>query len=85
MTVAVDDLAGAAEEAHDGQGGDGLAGAGLADEAHDLAFADGEVDAVDGLDDAVFGEEVRFQVPHLDQSGCFSCLNAGPARRQGRG
>ena len=38
------------QEAHDGEHGDRLAGAGLADDRHDLARVDVEIDAVDGLE-----------------------------------
>ena len=43
--------------------GDALAAAGLADEAERLAPVEVERDAVDGMDDAVAGEELGPQVP----------------------
>ena len=49
LIVPVDDRARAAEEAEHGQPERGLAAAGLADEAHDLAAADREVDAAEDL------------------------------------
>ena len=58
---AFDDLAGAAQQPHDGEGSHALAAARFPHQAHDLAFADGKVNAVDGLYHAIFGEEVRLQ------------------------
>ena len=52
---------------HDRQAGHALAAAGLADEAHDLAAVDVEVDAVDGPDDAVAGVERRPQALDLEE------------------
>ena len=54
-------------QAHDRQAGHALARAGLADDAERLALLDREADAVDGLDDAVVGAEVRPQVLDLEQ------------------
>ena len=45
------------DEAHDGEGEDGFAAAGLADDAEGLAFFEGQVDAVDGGDLALLGFE----------------------------
>src|SRR4029453_2140543 len=45
----------------------GLAAAGLADDAERLAAVDGDVDAVDGLQDAVGGGEMGFQALDLEQ------------------
>ena len=60
---AVDDAAGRRrDEAQEGEGGDALAAAALADEADGLALVEVVADAVDRLDDAVVSEEVRLQV-----------------------
>ena len=61
------DPAGLGDEAQDRQAGHALAAAGLADEAHDLAAVDVEVDAVDRPDDAVAGVERRPQALDLEQ------------------
>ena len=53
------DPAGPGDQPHDRQAGHALAAAGLADEAHDLAAIDVEVDAVDRADDAVARVERR--------------------------
>src|SRR5438046_743419 len=50
-------------------GGDRLARAGLADEPHDLAFGDLEVDAVDHPQLAAADEERRTQTPDLEELG----------------
>ena len=66
-------------EAHDREAGDALAGAGLADDAERLALLDLEADAVDGLDDAVVGAEMRAEVVDLEEGhGPFT-----PPRRVG--
>ena len=57
--AAADDPAGRIDEAEDREAGDRLARAGLADEPQHLAAADLEADAVDRLDDAPLGEEMR--------------------------
>ena len=67
-----DDLAGLdppglGDEAHDRQAGHALAAARFADEAHDLAAVDVEVDAVDGPDDAVARVERRPQALDLEE------------------
>src|SRR6476620_3025319 len=54
-------------QAHDRQAGDALAGAGLTDDPECLAFLDAEVDAVDGLDDAVVGLEVGLEVVDFEE------------------
>ena len=67
-----DDLAGVDpsrrhDEAHDRQARDALAAAGLADEAHDLAAVDVEVDAGDRPHHAVARVEARLQPAHVEQ------------------
>jgi hypothetical protein len=59
-------------EAHDRQAGDALAAAGLANDAESLAILDREADAVDGLDDAVVGAEMRLKVADLEQRHALS-------------
>src|SRR5439155_16742241 len=54
-------------QAHDRQAGDALAAAGLADDAERLALLDLEADAVDRLDDAVVGAEIRAEIVDLEQ------------------
>ena len=58
---------GPVDEAHDGQRGDALAAAGLADHAQGLAVADLEAHAVDRPDDPVLGEEVGPQALDLEK------------------
>ena len=53
------DPGGPGQKAHDRQHGDALARAALADDAHDLAGVDGEVDAVHGAERAEGGLELR--------------------------
>ena len=66
----LDDLAlGALQKLHQGQAGDGLAAAGLADDADGLADGHFKRDAVDALDDAGVGEEVGVQVIELHRVG----------------
>src|SRR5674536_242848 len=50
------------QQAYDGETGDRLAGAGLADDAEYLARAQGVAHAANGVDDAVVGREVDGQV-----------------------
>jgi hypothetical protein len=64
--LAADDLAGDAHEAQDGEGGHAFATARFADKTHDFSAIDVKVDAIDGLDHAVLGVEVGFEVPHLE-------------------
>ena len=47
----------------------GLAAAGLADDTHRLAAADGEIDAIHRLHDAVVGGEMRLESPDVEQRG----------------
>ena len=61
------DPAGRRDEAHDRERGHALAAARLADEAHDLAAVDVEVDAVDRADDAVARVERRPQAADVEQ------------------
>ena len=56
-----------ARQAHHRQRRDGLAGAGLADDAERLAAVDRVGDPVDGLDDAVVRVEVDPEVLDLEQ------------------
>ena len=66
----LDHLAGrVGDEPHERHGGDGLAGAGLADDADGLAAVEREAHAVDGLDHPGVGEEVRGEV--LDGEEAF--------------
>ncbi len=53
------------DEPHDRECGDALAAAGLADEAEGLALFDVIRDAVDRVDDAVLGEELRLEIADL--------------------
>ena len=63
VDLALDDLAGrVGYEAHDGEGGDALAGARLAHDAQGLTLVQVEGDAVHGPHDSVGGEELGFQV-----------------------
>ena len=67
MTSPGFDPAGLRDEAHDRQAGHALAAARLADEAHDLATIDVEVDAVHGAHDPVARVERRAQALDLEQ------------------
>ena len=58
---------GLGEQAHDGERGDRLAAAGLADEGDDLAAINRIGDAVDGPNGAARGLEPDMQVAHLKQ------------------
>ena len=62
--AAADDFAGVGQDLHDGIGGHGLAGAGFADDAEDLAPVKLKVHAVDGLNLARVGEEGGVQILH---------------------
>ena len=64
---ALGDLAGAVEDPHHGVGGDGLAGAGFADDAERLAFGHGDIDVLHGLDDAAPGGEFDREVVDVEQ------------------
>ncbi len=66
---AADDLTRRIDQTQDREPGHGFARTGLPDQAHDLAPADAEADAVDGMGDAVLGEEMRFQVFDLKGGG----------------
>jgi hypothetical protein len=72
--LAADDLRRRRQEASDGEGRHALARAGLADEGHDLASADRQVDAVDRGDDPVARGQLDAKVPDLDE---------GPLGRRG--
>ena len=65
----VDLALGALQKLHQGQAGDRLAAAGLADDADGLADGHFKRDAVDALDDAGVGEEVGVQVIELHRVG----------------
>ena len=55
------------DEAHEGEGADGLAAPALADEAHGLPGLQRIGDAVDGLDHAVLGVEIGLEVLDLQK------------------
>ena len=76
------DAARIGHEPHDRQAGHALAAAGLADEAHDLAAVDVEVDAVHGPDDAVARVEGRSQALHLEERSLATLVPGPPARRR---
>ena len=61
------DPAGRADEAQDRQAGHALPAAGLADEPHDLAPVDVEVDAVDRPDHAIACREGRPEAAYVEQ------------------
>ena len=62
------DLAGRArDQAHHRQRGHALAAARFAHQPHGLAAADGEVDAVDGAEQAAVGMEVGFEAADLEE------------------
>ena len=71
--------AGLLYEAHDGERGDALAAAALADDAEDLAAVHVEVHALDGVQAATAGLEVDVQVPDVQYS--FLCQNCRPLYR----
>ena len=50
------------DQAHDSEGGDGLAGPGLADDPKRTAGLQLVADPVDGVHDAVFGGELHAQI-----------------------
>ena len=60
--AAFDDAGGIGHQVEDAHSGGGLAGAGLAHKAQGALPAQGEADAVDGVDDAVLGLVVHHQV-----------------------
>ena len=68
--LAARDLAGRLDQAEDRIAGHALAGAGLADESQDAAASDLEADAVDGLQNAGPGLELRLEI--LDAKNCFA-------------
>ncbi len=69
--AALDLSRGHVDEAHDGELGDGLAGARLAHDAQGLAAVERVAHAVHGLDDAVLGVEVHLEVVDLKQVLAF--------------
>ena len=73
LAALVDDRAfdhgvGIVDQAHDAQQRDGLARAGFADDAEDLALADVERDVVDGAHQAVLGAEGDAQIADLEHA-----------------
>ena len=71
--LAADDAPGGiGDEPQDAQRGDALARPGLADEPEHLAGHDVEVDAIDGLGDTGFGEEVGPEAPDSRRVPCSS-------------
>ena len=64
---ALGDLAGAVENPHHRVGGDGFAGAGLADDAERLALGHGDVDVLHRLDDAAAGGEFHGEIVDVEQ------------------
>ncbi|MNH23550.1 hypothetical protein D3C79_834520 [compost metagenome] len=57
------------QQPHDGEGGDALAAAGLADKAEGLARLHREADAVEHLDLAVIDGELHLEIAHLEDGG----------------
>ena len=55
------------DKTHDGHGGHGLAGTGLADDAEGLAAIERVGNAIDRVDDAVLGMEIHLEVIDLEQ------------------
>src|SRR5690606_18476817 len=75
---AVDDLAWRArDEPHQGQSGNALARAGLADDAERFARHDIERQIVYCLDDSVLREELRLEVPHFKQRLSITVTGCG--------
>jgi hypothetical protein len=72
------------DQLHHRLGGDALAAAALADHADRLALADGDVDAVDGVQPAVVGLEVGLQTLDLEQRHVIREPGGGRARRAAR-
>src|SRR5207245_2442610 len=70
------------DQLQDRHRGHGLAAAGFADDAECLAPVDGNVDAVDGLQDAVVGGEVGFQALDLEQGQHQITFRASSASRR---
>ena len=70
-------------EAHDGEAGDTLAGAGLAHQCQHLAGADGEGDVVDGRNLPGIRPEADAQAPNVEQdpAQCRSSLASRASRR----
>ena len=73
VLAAVADLAagdlglGLLQQAEDGEPGDGLAAAGLAHEAEDLAVVHADVDAVQRLDEAAHAAELQLEAAHPEE------------------
>ena len=78
------DPPGVGHQAHDRQAGDALAAARFADQPHDLAAIDVEVDAVDGADDAVARVERGAQARDLEQRLLAALALRACAPRPGR-
>jgi hypothetical protein len=64
-----DDAAGRVDEAEQREARHALARSGFADEPKHLAATEREGDAVDRFDDAGLGEEMRGEIPHLEECG----------------
>ncbi len=73
---------GLGHEPHDRQARHALAAARLADQAHDLAAVDVEVDAVDRAHDAVSRMERRAQALDLEQRPFATLVLGAPLRRR---
>ncbi len=79
--LALRDLAGRhVEDAHDGLGGDRLAGARLAEHGEGLARAHAVVDAVDCLGHAVAGVELHVEVAHFEERALLVPVTRGGNR-----
>ncbi|KMS64599.1 hypothetical protein BVRB_018640, partial [Beta vulgaris subsp. vulgaris] len=65
-----ENLARIGNEPHDRQHGDALAGAGFADHAQELAFLDGEVDAIDRAERPAMGLELDREIADFQQRHC---------------
>ena len=70
---------GATQQTHDGAERDAFAGAGLADDADDLAGRDVEVDAVDGAHGAAARRELHAQAAHVQHQRFTSSRSAKPS------
>ena len=80
---AADDLPGRPlQKAHDGHGGDGLAAAGLADDADGGVHGHFKADAVDRLDDALIGKEEGVQILYFEDIALILHLRDVCGRRE---
>ena len=71
------------DQLEDRQRGDGLAAAGFADDADRLAAADGEIDAIHRLHDAVVGGKMGLESPDIEQRGVAGWLHVGSVASPG--